>query len=265
MPGGNAHQRAVERARKQLKEKPEIEKPFPQTSVLYNPRESDKSKKPDLGTRIGFVGTAMAIILFLEEKSTWSVVILLIGLFFVLLPLVFWCLTDLIKKVTKNRVWTVAVLVTIVAVGIYGWHALPDTSYSPVRLRQMSGKDLKEVEKRLSDQMREFQLERDREVVKYAQTDIGSHEYQKSESEFRAKFFNQFLPKMVAVRSEVLWRLGKPPEQSEKEIQPKLPSPWDTVGPVTALLPFSGTLSGPSPLALAATYLDLIAGLVPDQ
>jgi hypothetical protein len=216
MAGGNSHQRAVELAKRDKavakKEGSTTSKPAqPEATAQVQKRPLVEKKTPDLGTKIGFVGAAMAVILFLEEKSFWSVVLLLIALFLISVPIVAWSIADLFNT-SKKRTWMAAVPLTLILVGIYGWHALPDASYSPSHLRQLSVKELKDSEKRLAAHMRDFQDQHNKRMVQAVShaSEKSGFEYAKEDVKFRTEFFQTGLQSRISsMRSELCLPSGK--------------------------------------------------------
>jgi len=79
-------------------------------------------------------------------------------------------------------------------------------------------------------------------------------------AEYETEFRNNYLNRACAVRDELLFRLRKTPEQSEKDVIASM-NPMNQM--LHANLPISralgGTLVGPRPLSDAALYLDTIA------
>jgi hypothetical protein len=267
--GGNAHDRAMAKAAHvPIKTPVHLAEDKPTETAMRDESSSRKTRhRPDAGTVIGFVGAVLAIILFLEERTPLSVALLLLALFFILLPLMSWSLL-LVNRFTEKRVWQISPIMCAALVSVYGYHAWPDTSYDPGRLRQISIKELKHREHELSDEMRVLQSKYDRSFAdlmiandKIIVVTKREETMKKLGLEFRTEFYKHYMGRASAIREELMWRLGKTPEQVQKDMekaQSSFGSPWGNMQP---MLPraFLGILAGASPVSDAATYLDLLA------
>lgn len=214
----------------------------------------DRHKRPDLGTVVTTVSAVVAILLFLEERNRLTVSLLLVDLFFMLLPLVGWALAYFDRLYARpKKMWFISCLVCVILVSMYGIHAWPDTSYDPVRLRQMSVAELKQAEGRLATKMRAFQTKQDRRMLKIMATTGHTEMLDSYEVDFTGEFDRDYLDKMDAIRAELLWRLGATEDVEEQ----RYPSSMLPKG--YFMRAFEGLLAGPSPVADAAQYLDFLA------
>jgi len=80
-----------------------------------------------------------------------------------------------------------------------------------------------------------------------------------SYAKFLADYRKDYRGKAIAVRNELLFRLRLTPEQADRRVTESLPpSPFSR----HLAMALDGMLSGPSPIADAALYLETLAGLV---
>jgi hypothetical protein len=130
----------------------------------------------------------------------------------------------------------------------------------------MSSEKLKGAEKELADQMREYQATYDKKsaasFVKQGPKGPADLYEQiiKEGNEFRDGFHKTFFGKGCAIRDEFLWRLGKKPEQAEKDAIASLPPMLQiTHGSLPISRALAGDVAGPNPVSDAADFLDGLA------
>lgn len=153
--------------------------------------------------------------------------------------------------------------------------------YDPITLHTMSNEQLKDAEKQLSSEMIDLENElnkksRERGLAYMAKLSATTNteeqtrlhqeyaneqmqEYQDEESEFR----KNYLDRASAVRDELLFRLRKTPDQSEKDVLAAFPSlAQRLIGELPLSRALSGKLNGPHSISDAALYLDALARLM---
>jgi hypothetical protein len=230
--------------------------------------EAEMSKKPeiDLGLICGVVALVLTVAAIFEPVRSWYFIVPVLLFTAAMVIVTVWKCFRLppFSQRSKSYSALVAIGVLVVFTG-YGWRIRPITSYDPARLRQMSNEELKEIEKKLADEMRDYQSaydKKDSELFSKLRPNSPQTLAQITQlgNEFRGGFYQNYLGRALAVRDEFLWRLGKTPEQADKDVLAELPPILRMMqGPVGLSRAFGGVLAGGHPVSDAGEFLDALA------
>lgn len=229
--------------------------------------ETSNIETPDWATFLGYLGFVAAIVFFMEEKTQFTVGLFLMGLFLFFVMMI----QEPLKSAPRMRKKTrrgLAILISLVVIIPYGFHAMPSESYEPAHLHQLSNERLRELEKALANEMRSSQVTFDKKFNENMLR-VTKDELEKERitsglfDDFRGKFYNNYLGRTVAVREELLWRLKINGPEADKEVYENV-SPSIAEGRAFSVgLALSGFIGGSDPLTNLAQYLDDLGRRLP--
>jgi hypothetical protein len=238
--------------------------------VISTDQGERKGARPDLGTRLALWGFPVAVVLFLEEKTPWAIGALLLSLAALLWRSISWELYGS-NRLSRKSSNAVAIALCLMGVVPYAYHVWPGISYEPAQLRLMSPKEVKRAENKISGRIKKLHTDCTNEELNVmlhrameTQKGNGNKLVDKTEDqidqECSATFLKDYLPAAVAIRDEMLWRLGKTAEGSYREFEEQLPGDMARGnGASGVLLMAFGGLQTPFFANYIPAYLDFLA------